>query len=315
MFKRRSKKEEIDAYLEDEEPEANYHAMDTGEVINVINTDPQRGLTDYEAQCRIEEHGLNVLVEKGKTRPIILFLKQFVDVLIGLLFIAAIVSMIFEDWIDAIVIFAIVLINGIIGFVQEYQAERSLEALKQMVSKEVRIIREGNEHILDSKKLTIGDIVLIEAGEKVPADMRLLESTSLKVDESALTGESISLSKSAKQIIEVNAVIGDRRNMLFMGTTITYGRAKAVVVNIGMDTEMGKIAALMQEEKEEPTPLQKNLDKLGKILGIIIVVICSIVFATVMIKHYIEFGNMEGWVEALETALALAVSTAIRAAC
>ena len=308
MFKRRSKKEEIDAYLEDEEPEANYHAMDTGEVINVINTDPQRGLTDYEAQCRIEEHGLNVLVEKGKTRPIILFLKQFVDVLIGLLFIAAIVSMIFEDWIDAIVIFAIVLINGIIGFVQEYQAERSLEALKQMVSKEVRIIREGNEHILDSKKLTIGDIVLIEAGEKVPADMRLLESTSLKVDESALTGESISLSKSAKQIIEVNAVIGDRRNMLFMGTTITYGRAKAVVVNIGMDTEMGKIAALMQEEKEEPTPLQKNLDKLGKILGIIIVVICSIVFATVMIKHYIEFGNMEGWVEALETALALAVS-------
>ncbi|MBK5112243.1 MAG: cation-translocating P-type ATPase [Candidatus Heimdallarchaeota archaeon] len=308
MFKRKNKKEELDAYLDEADSDVDYHAMDTGEVLNLINADPQRGLTSFEAQSRIEQHGPNVLVEKGKSHPIVLFLKQFVDVLIGLLFIAAIVSMIFKDYIDAIVIFAIVFINGIIGFVQEYQAERSLEELKKMVSKEVRIIRDGNEHIVDSKELTVGDIVLIEAGEKVPADMRLVESTSLKVDESALTGESISLSKSAKQIIEVKAVIGDRRNMLFMGTTITYGRAKAVVVDVGMETEMGKIAALMQKEKEEPTPLQKNLDKLGKILGIIIVVICAVVFATVMVKHYIEFGNLEGWVEALETAIALAVS-------
>ncbi|NHK30823.1 MAG: cation-translocating P-type ATPase [Asgard group archaeon] len=305
---RRRKKEDLDAYVDETIPEVAYHAMDTGEVIDLINTDSFQGLTEYEVECRTEQYGFNLLIEKGKTRLIILFLMQFVDVLIGLLFIAAIVSMIFKDYIDAIVIFAIVLINGIIGFVQEYQAERSLEELKKMVSKEVRVIRDGIEHIVDSKVLTVGDIVLIEAGEKVPADMRLVESTSLKVDESALTGESISLSKNSKQIIEVKAVIGDRRNMLFMGTTVTYGRAKAVVVNIGMETEMGKIAALMQKEKEEPTPLQKNLDKLGKILGIIIVAICAVVFTTVMVKHYIEFHNLQGWVEALETALALAVS-------
>jgi len=309
MFKRRRrKKEEIEASLEEAGPDIDYHAMDTGEVISIIDTDPIRGLTDFEVQSRIDQYGLNMLVEKGRTHPIVLFFRQFIDVLIGLLFIAALISLIFGDYIDAAVIFAIVIINGVIGFIQEYQAERSLEELKKMVSKDVRIIREGKEHIIDSKNLTVGDIVLIEAGEKVPADMRLLESTSLKVDESALTGESISLSKNSKQIIEPKAVVGDRRNMLFMGTTITYGRAKAVVVDIGMETEMGKIAALMQKEEEEPTPLQKNLDKLGKVLGLTIVVICAIVFSTVIIKHFIEFRDFKGWVEALETAIALAVS-------
>ncbi|NHJ46786.1 MAG: cation-translocating P-type ATPase [Asgard group archaeon] len=309
MFKKRRKKqEEIDACIIDAGPDVAYHAMDTGEVIDVIETDPVRGLTSDEVICRQEEYGQNILLEKGKTNPLLLFLGQFVDVLILLLFIAAVVSLIFKDWIDAIVIFAIVIINGVIGFIQEYQAERSLEELKKMVSKEVRVIRDDEEHIVDSKELTVGDMVLIEAGEKVPADMRLVETTSLKVDESALTGESISLSKDSKQIIEVKAVVGDRRNMLFMGTTITYGRAKAVVVDVGMETEMGRIAALMQTEKEEPTPLQKNLDKLGKILGLIIVVICAIVFGTVIIKHWIEYQNFGGWVEALETALALAVS-------
>ncbi|MHA1124262.1 MAG: cation-translocating P-type ATPase [Candidatus Heimdallarchaeota archaeon] len=309
MFsKKKNKKQEIESAISEAGPDEAYHAMDTAEVIRMIDANPQRGLTDHEVLSRTEKYGANVLVEKGRTHPIVLFFGQFIDVLIGLLIIAAIVSMIFEDYIDAIVIFAIVIINGVIGFIQEYQAERSLEELKKMVSKEVRVIRNGEEHIINSQDLTVGDIILIEAGEKVPADMRLVESTSLKVDESALTGESVSLSKDSKQIIAVGAVVGDRRNMLFMGTTVTYGRAKAVVVDVGMETEMGKIAALMQTEKEEPTALQKNLDKLGKILGIIIVVICGIVFATVMTKHYMEFGNMEGWVEALETALALAVS-------
>ena len=308
MFGKRKNKQEITRAISEAGPDHAFHAMDTGEVIELIDTDPIRGLTEREIQSRVEQYGANLLVEKGRTHPIMLFLHQFFDVLIGLLVIAAIVSMVFEDYIDAIVIFAIVIINGIIGFIQEYQAERSLEELKKMVSKEVRVIRNGEEHIINSENLTVGDIVLIEAGEKVPADMRLVTSTSLKVDESALTGESISLSKDSKQIIAVNAVVGDRRNMLFMGTTITYGRAKAVVVDIGMETEMGKIAALMQTEKEEPTALQKNLDKLGKVLAVVIVVICGIVFATVMIKHYLEFGDFEGWVEALETALALAVS-------
>ena len=307
-MQRSRKKQELEACIDEAGPNVAYHAMDTGEIIEVIDTDPFNGLTSYEVKCRQEQYGPNLLVEVGKKHPIVLFLLQFVDILIGLLFIAAIVSIIFGDYIDAIVIFAIVIINGIIGFIQEYQAEKSLEELKKMVSKEVRVIRDGDEHVVDSKNLTVGDIVLIEAGEKVPADMRLIESTSLKVDESALTGESISLSKDSKQIIEVDAVVGDRRNMLFMGTTVTYGRAKAVVVDTGMETEMGKIAALMQKEEEEPTPLQRNLDKLGKILGLTIVIICGIVFTTVMVKHYIEFGNLEGWVEALETALALAVS-------
>ncbi|MBD3189079.1 MAG: HAD-IC family P-type ATPase [Candidatus Heimdallarchaeota archaeon] len=306
--KQKISKKEIERRIKEAGPDVSYHSMDAGEVIELMDTNPTKGLTDEEIAYRYDEFGPNVLLEKGHTHPVVLFLLQFVDVLIGLLFIAAIVSIAFGDYIDAVVIFAIVIINGLIGFIQEYQAEKSLEELKKMVSKEVRIIRDGTEHVIDSKKLVPGDIVFMEAGEKVPADMRLLESTSLKVDESALTGESISLSKNSKEIIQPNAVVGDRRNMLFMGTTVTYGRAKGVVVGTGMETEMGNIAALMQKQKEEPTPLQKNLDKLGKVLGLIIVVICAIVFATVMIKHYFEFGNLEGWVEALETALALAVS-------
>ncbi|HUT79994.1 MAG TPA: cation-translocating P-type ATPase [Candidatus Bathyarchaeia archaeon] len=314
---RKLRKKITEERLDETGPEIAYHAMDTGEVIEALNTDPIRGLTTFEVQSRVEKYGHNVLVEKGKKHPIMLFLGQFFDVLIGLLIIAAIVSVAVNDhyewnqfgrYIESIVIIAIILVNAIIGFVQEYQAEKSLEELKKMVSKEVRVIRDNNEHVIDSKNLTVGDIVIIEAGEKVPADMRLVESTSLKVDESSLTGESISLSKDSKQIIEVAAVVGDRRNMLFMGTTVTYGRAKAVIVDIGMETEMGKIAALMQSEKEEQTPLQKNLDKLGKVLGVTILIICAVVFATVIIKHYIEFQNFEGVADALETALALAVS-------
>jgi Ca2+-transporting ATPase len=294
--------------IDEFETDINYHSMDLGETLDHVESDASKGLSTEEAEERLEELGPNILREEGRTNPLILLLHQFFDVLIALLFIAAIVSIIFGDWIDAIVIFAIVIINAIIGFVQEYQAEKSIEELKKIVTKEVRILRDSEEHIIDAKNLTIGDIVLIEAGEKVPADMRLLTSTSLKVDESPLTGESISLSKNAKEIIDPKAVVGDRRNMLFTGTTVTYGRAKAVVVKIGMETEMGKIATLMQKQEKEQTPLQKNLDKLGKVLGITIVIICSIVFATVMIKHWIEFGNFEGWIEALETALALAVS-------
>ncbi len=311
------KKIDIETSLKEAGPDVAYHAMDTGEVIEAVNTDPIRGLTYEEVQRRAEIYGQNLLVEKGKKHPIVLFFGQFFDVLIGLLIVAAIVSIAvnehyawneFGRYIESVVIFAIIFINAIIGFVQEYQAEKSLEELKKMVSKEVRVIRDNDEHVINSQDLTVGDIVIIEAGEKVPADMRLLESTSLKVDESSLTGESISLSKDSKQIIELKAVVGDRRNMLFMGTTVTYGRAKAVVVDIGMETEMGKIAALMQSEKEEQTPLQKNLDKLGKVLGLTILIICAVVFATVIIKHYIEFHNFEGVADALETALALAVS-------
>jgi len=318
MFTKRRNRKKVDAVLTDDSAEeVAFHAMDTGEVLANLDTNPINGLSSMEAERRFADYGPNVLVEKGKKHPILLFLGQFMDVLIGLLIIAAIVSLAvnehyawneFGRYIESLVIFAIIIMNAIIGFVQEYQAEKSLEELKKMVSKEVRVIRDGEEHIIDSKYLTVGDIVIIEAGEKVPADMRLVESRSLKVDESSLTGESISLSKDSKQIIDVKAVIGDRRNMLFMGTTVTYGRAKGVVVNIGMQTEMGRIAALMQSEKEEQTPLQKNLDKLGKLLGLTIVVICGVVFATVIIKHYIEFKNFQGVADALETALALAVS-------
>lgn len=301
---RKNKQDEIDKIIEEAGPDQAFHAMDTGEVLEKLDVKPNYGLDDKEIAYRVEKYGLNILIEKGKTSLILLFLGQFFDILIGLLFIAAIVSIIFEEYIEAIVIFAIVIINGFIGFIQEYQAEKSLEELKKMVSKEVRVIRNGDEHVIDSTNLVVGDIVLIEAGEKVPADMRLLESTSLKVDESALTGESISLSKNSKQLIAINAVVGDRRNMLFMGTTITYGRAKAIVVDIGMETEMGKIAALMQSEKEEPTPLQKNLDKLGKVLGLTIVIICTVVFGATLF-HEMSWSH---WGVALENSIALAVS-------
>lgn len=226
-----------------------------------------RGLTTKEAEKRIENYGLNELKHKKKTSPILIFLSQFNDFIVWVLIGATLISGIMGDKADAITILIIVVVNAILGFVQEYKTEKSLEALKELAAPTCKVIRDGSLKVLNSIELTIGDLVILEAGDRIPADGALIEASSMMIDESLLTGESVGVSK--------DAVRG--KNQCFMGTTILKGRGIMIVDSIGMKTEMGKIADLLDNIEEEKSPLKERLDSLGKILVALCLVICVIV--------------------------------------
>ena len=244
-----------------------WHTETAQEIITYFKSDPQKGLSGEEALERIQQYGPNSLKTISRTPWYMIFLRQFTDLLILILFIATGISLAVGEIADAITIFVIIVLNGILGFVQEYKAENAIEALKQMLHPTCKTLRDNKEAIIDAKALVPGDIVLLEIGDKVPADMRLLEGSNLKVDESALTGESVSVSKNPQSMREDTPLAG-RSNMLWMGTAIVNGRAKGIVVQTGMHTEFGKIALMTQSIREEVTPLQKKLALLGKKLGI-----------------------------------------------
>ena len=244
-----------------------WHTETAQEIITYFKSDPQKGLSGKEALERIQQYGPNSLKTISRTPWYMIFLRQFTDLLILILFIAAGISLAVGEIADAITIIVIIVLNGILGFVQEYKAENAIEALKQMLHPTCKTLRDNKEAIIDAKTLVPGDIVLLEIGDKVPADMRLLEGSNLKVDESALTGESVSVSKNPQSLGEDTPLAG-RSNMLWMGTAIVNGRAKGIVVQTGMHTEFGKIALMTQSIREEVTPLQKKLALLGKKLGI-----------------------------------------------
>ncbi len=255
------------------------------------------GLNSSEAQKRTGEHGKNELVEEKKAGPVRLFLSQFMDILIFILIIAAVAAYYVGDTLDAIVILIVVLINAVVGFIQEYRAEKAMEKLKGLISTEAVVLRDGQEQKLPASELTLGDVVLLEEGDSVPADLRIIESYDLLIDESAMTGESIPVEK------HPNAISADdhgTENMAFMETGVSSGRGKGVVVEIGMDTEIGKIAGMIQEIDEE-TPLQKKIASLGKTLGLLAVVVCSFVFA-------LEYLQGTPPVETFMTAVSLAVA-------
>jgi len=241
------------------------------------------GLSTSEAQKRLTEFGFNELQEKEKIPAWILFLHQFKDFMILILIAAAILSGLLGDITDTIIILVIVLLNAIVGFVQEYRAEKAMEALKKMTVTQTQVMRDGKPVIISSIELVPGDVVIIEAGNVVPADMRLIESHSLRIDESSLTGESVPIDKDCKDLSLSELPLGDQLNMAFKGTLVTNGRSKGVVVATGMKTEFGKIASILQVGKAM-TPLQIRMVQFGKKLTYIVLLICAILFVAGLLR-------------------------------
>ena len=286
--------------------EKNWFNKTSQEVEKELGTDCQKGLNTNQVQEKVKKYGLNELQEKKKDSLLKKFLEQFKDFSIIVLIIAAIVSGVVgvaqgEGFTDTIIILIVVLLNAVIGVAQESKAEKSLEALKKLSSHASKVIRNGKEQVIPARELVPGDVVVIETGDYVAADLRIIEAVNLKSQESSLTGESVPVEKISEKIDGAEIGIGDRKNMLFSSSLITYGRGKAIVVNTGMNTEVGKIAGMLDNAEKQETPLQQRLNNLGKTLGIACIVICVVIFIIGLIQGK-EIINM------FMTAVSLAVA-------
>ncbi|MGB3713232.1 MAG: cation-translocating P-type ATPase [Candidatus Promineifilaceae bacterium] len=256
-----------------------WYQQEESVVVQDLHTDASKGLSTGEAKRRLVELGPNELVERDIKSPLRIFWEQLAAVMVLILIVAAIVSMFLREWDDATVILAIVVLNAVLGFSQEFRAEKAIAALKKMAVPIVRVRRDGEVKEISATELVPGDVMLLEAGNKVSADGRLIECVNLQAQEAALTGESEAVEKSTELVATYDLPLGDRLNMVFMGTIITYGRGAAIVTETGMDTELGNIAEMLQSVEREPTPLQQRLDRLGKTLAWVTLAIIGIVFA------------------------------------
>jgi Ca2+-transporting ATPase len=255
------------------------------EVLKEFDVNPSTGLSSEEAKTRIEKYGENKLKGKPKKSIISLFFAQLKDMLIYVLLGAALITIAIGEYVDAIIILLVVVLNAVIGVVQEYKAEKAIEALQQMATPKSLVKRDGEVKEISSEEIVPGDIVVLDAGRYVPADLRLIDSVNLQIEESALTGESVPSDKNARDLHEdPKTPIGDKSNMAFMSTLVTYGRGEGVVVATAMDTEIGKIAKILDEDNEEMTPLQKRLDELGRILGFLAIGICALIFVIALFQ-------------------------------
>lgn len=285
-----------------------FHNATEQDVLQELHSDRTAGLTENQVQDIRRQYGENKLREKKKKTNLQRFLDQFKDVMILILIAAAIISFAIacvegepKEFFEPALILLIVILNAIMGVMQESKAEKALDALKNLSAPHARVIRDGEEKMIDAVELVPGDIIRLEAGDFIPADARLLRSVSLKSEESALTGESVPSEKDATIIVDEKASLGDRSNMVFSGCSITYGTATAVVTATGMNTEMGKIANLLDNEEEGQTPLQKKLAQLGKYLGMLALAACAIIFV-------VGIANGIPALEIFMTAVSLAVS-------
>lgn len=252
--------------------------------MELLNTNLEIGLTEEEATRRLEKHGPNALLEKKSESPLKLLLNQFKDFMVLVLLGAVVISGLLGEMLDALTIIAIIIINGVLGFYQEYRAERSLRALKELSAPSAKVIRAGTHQTVPASSLVPGDVVIMESGDRVPADLRFITCNQIAIDESALTGESVVVVKSSAVIAEESPPLGDRKNCGYLGTMITRGTATGIVTMTGMNTEMGKIADLIQQTEEADTPLQHRLEQLGKIL-IIVSIILTVVVVVAGILH------------------------------
>lgn len=261
-----------------------WHSLSTEETLQRLETPSAEGLTTQEAQRRLAQYGPNELQEKARRTYLQMVIEQLRSFVILLLLGAAIISAILGEPVEAIAIIAIILLNTILGVVQESRAEAALAALKRMAAPDSQALRDGKRITVPAPQLVPGDIVFLEAGYYVPADVRLIEAVNLRVEEAALTGESVPVQKNAAATLEPGASLGDRKNSAFMGTVVNYGRGKGVVTSTGMHTQLGLIATMLQAVQEEQTPLQKKLDQLGKTLGYAALIVCGLVFAVGLIE-------------------------------
>ncbi|HEU0289872.1 MAG TPA: cation-translocating P-type ATPase, partial [Burkholderiales bacterium] len=261
-----------------------FHGKSIEELIGSFQTHLDRGLTQQEAQDRLLKLGANELTEKPRPGFLALLWAQFNNYLVIILIVAALVALALGEWVDSIAIMIIVVLNAVVGVIQESKAEQALAALKKMAAPNAQVIRDGNQVTVPGRELVAGDIVLLEAGNYVPADMRLLTSVNLKVEEASLTGESVPSEKNAAVVLEKEIPLGDRKNSAFMSTMVTYGRGKGLVTATGMNTQIGLIAEMIQSFEDEDTPLQQKLEHLGKVLGTICIAICAFVFIYGLIR-------------------------------
>ena len=261
-----------------------FHTMDVEEVIRSLHSSPE-GLAESEVKKRMDEYGPNELEEGNKRSLLMMFLEQFKDFMVIVLIVAAVISAtIARELADAAIILFVVILNAVLGVIQENKAEKALAALKKMSSPHVKVRRNGNVKQIKTEELVPGDIVLIEAGDIIPADMRLLESASLKIEEAALTGESVPVEKITDSLEERDLVIGDRKNMAYSGSYVTYGRGVGIITQTGMKTEVGKIAGHLASAETSQTPLQKKLAEMSKILSIGVLLVCLVIFGVGLLQ-------------------------------
>ncbi|MGM9873781.1 MAG: cation-translocating P-type ATPase [Bacilli bacterium] len=316
--------------VEKKTPSISYETLTIDQTISALQTDANNGLSEEEAKKRLEKYGENKLQEKKKKSWVRIFFEQMNNPMIFVLFAAIAViigTSVYEvittlnaglpvsfletgDWPDVIIILAVILLNSIIGTVQEIKAQTSLDALKKLSSPETTVIRDGKRKKVKSSSLVIGDVIVLEEGDTIGADIRLIESINLKANESSLTGESVPVEKDANIVFSESVGIGDQNNMAFMSTPVSYGRGKGIVTSTGMSTQIGKIATALESEEEEETPLQKVLAKLSKFLGILTLIIVVVVLLVDIVWIFID-GNgssFEAWIEAILSSIALAVA-------
>jgi Ca2+-transporting ATPase len=277
----------------------------------------EKGLSTEEAERRLQEFGPNELIAKKGISPLQVFFGQFKDIFVIMLLIAMGISLAIaftstsgdsNEFVDAATIGVIVLLNAVVGFANEYRSEKAMEAMKKMTAPKARVLRDGTETLIPSKDIVPGDIVLLDAGDRIPADCRLLEVVDLKTDEAVLTGESTAVSK-MDAVLDEKAAVADRKNSVFMATHVSYGRGKAVVASTGMRTQFGKVAELVQSVEKVDTPLKRKLTKFAKKLGLIIVAVTAVIFVLELYELFVlGTSGLGAILDAFETAVALAVS-------
>ena len=288
-----------------------FHSLNIETLKKELDTNLENGLSTEEVQQRLVEYGPNELISGEKISPVKMFFLQFKDFIVILLLVATLVSLLFGDFIEALIIVVIVLLNGVLGFIQEYRAEAALEKLKELTGDDTLVIRDGKEVRVDVRDLVPGDVLLMYEGETIAADGRIFEASRLRVEEGLLTGESVPVDKTTDSIPDERIPIADRTNTAFMGTTTVKGRGKALVIKTGMKTEMGKIAQSTIEAEEQETPLQIQLDRLGKILGVLVIFVVFIVLLAQLPRAFPlieDEGLFDAVKDIVETAIALAVS-------
>ena len=282
-------------------PDADWYQLSSDSTLERLGSSAD-GLSNQEAAERLANHGANELEDRGGRSSLQIFLSQFRDLFTVILIVAAVISAFLEDWIEAVVILAIIVLNAVMGYVQEKKAEEAMAALKRMAVPEVTLVRSGETIVTSARDIVPGDNLVLETGNIVPADGRLIEAVNLEIEEAPLTGESVPVGKDAEKVYHKELAVADRRNLVFRGTTVTRGRGVVAVTDTGMQTELGRIAEMLQAVQEERTPLQRRLDHLAKVLAIVALAIVALLFF---------IGVMRG--ESVELMLLTSVSLAVAA--
>src|SRR5512134_3732729 len=261
-----------------------WHALTAEDVLKNLEAH-EHGLTASQATARLAQYGPNQLQEAPRPTFWHMLWEQLNNFVVILLIVASIISALLGDYVEAAAIMAIVVLNAVLGIVQERRAEEALAALKKLAAPDAQILRDGSRKSIPASELVPGDLVFLEAGNFIPADIRLLEAVNLRIEEASLTGESLAVQKNAATVLDKNVPLGDRKNTAFMGTVVSYGRGRGVVTSTGMRTQLGLIAAMLQNVEVEETPLQRRLDQLGKSLSVAALFLVAIVFIVALINY------------------------------